>query len=94
MAQSKKGIVAKLADDQVKAAPQAILEDLFEDYYKRRRQIYWMNLIRGIFFGFGGALGGTIVVALVLWLLSVFQYVPFLDGITRAAEHSLQQSHH
>jgi len=94
MAQTKKGIVRKIADDQVKAAPQAVLEDLFEDYYQRRRQIYWMNLIRGIFFGFGGVLGGTIVVALVLWLLSVFQYVPFLDGVMRAAEHSLQQSKH
>lgn len=93
MAQSKKGIARQFVDDQVKAAPQAVLEDLFEDYYKRRHQIYWMNLIRGIFFGFGGVLGGTIVVALLLWLLSVFQFVPFLDGITKAAEHSLQ-SHH
>jgi uncharacterized membrane protein YfcA len=91
MAQAKPGIVKKIADDQFKTAPQAVLEDLFEDYYKRRRQIYWMNFIRGIYFGFGGVLGGTLVVALVLWLLSVFQYIPFLDSITRAAEHSLQQ---
>jgi hypothetical protein len=92
MAEKKKGIVKQLADDQVKFAPQAVLEDLFEDYYQRRREIYFMNLIRGIFFGFGGVIGGTIVVALLLWLLSVLQYVPFLDGITDAAQQTLQNS--
>jgi len=89
----KKGVIKQLADDQIKYAPQAVLEDLFEDYYQRRRQIYWMNLIRGIFLGFGTVIGGTIMVALLLWILSVLHYVPFLDGITEAAQHTLQTSH-
>jgi hypothetical protein len=93
MAEKKKGAVKQFADDQLKYAPQAFLEDLYDNYYSRRREIYMMNLIRGIFFGFGGVIGGTLVVALLLWLLSVLQYVPFLDGITEAAQQTLQNSH-
>lgn len=86
-----KKIAKQLADDQVKGAPRAVLEDLFEDYYKHRKQLYWMNLIRGVFFGFGSVIGGTLVVALLLWLLSALQYVPFLDGVTTAAQQSLER---
>ena len=75
--------------DQLKTAPRAVLEDLFEDYYNHRNQLYWMNLFRGIFFGFGSVIGGTLVVALLLWLLSVLHYVPFLNSVVDAAKHSL-----
>lgn len=90
-ADKKKSVARKIADDQVKGAPRAVLEDLFDDYYQRRRQIYFMNLIRGIFFGFGSVVGGTLVVALGLWILSVLHYVPFLDGITEAVEQTLER---
>jgi hypothetical protein len=35
-----------------------------------------MNLIRGIFFGVGTVIGGTLVVALVVWLLTWFTDIP------------------
>jgi hypothetical protein len=85
-----KEVAKGLKDDQVKGAPRAVLEDLFEDYYKHRRQLYWMNLIRGVFFGFGSVVGGTLVVALLLWFLSALHYVPFLAAIVESTEQSLQ----
>lgn len=91
MPEKKKGVVKQIADNEIKNAPQALLDDLFEDYYKRRKQIYVMNLIRGIFFGFGGVIGGTIVVALLLWILSALQYIPFFDGIFEAAQKSIEE---
>lgn len=54
----------------------AVLEDLFYDFHKSRKQIYSMNFFRGIFFGVGSVLGGTLVVALVLWLLSWLTDIP------------------
>lgn len=86
-----KGVVKQFADDQLKYAPQAFLDDLFENYYSRRREIYVMNLVRGIFFGFGSVIGGTLVVALLLWLLSALNFIPFLDGIVDAVQDSLQK---
>ncbi len=57
-------------------ARRAVLEDLFYDFYSSRRQVYWFNFIRGIFFGVGSILGGTIVIALVLWLLNLLVDIP------------------
>ncbi|HVI69400.1 MAG TPA: DUF5665 domain-containing protein [Magnetospirillaceae bacterium] len=89
MAEQRKGIVKQFAQEQMQYAPQAFLDDLFENYYSRRREIYFMNLVRGIFFGFGSVIGGTIVVALLLWLLSALHFVPFLDGIINSVQESL-----
>lgn len=54
----------------------AVLEDLFYDFNKSRVQIYKMNFIRGIFFGVGSVLGGTVVVAALLWVLSLLVDIP------------------
>ncbi len=66
----------KIKKDNEVGARRAILEDLFYDFHSSRRQVYLMNFIRGIFLGVGTVLGGTIVVALIIWLLSLFADVP------------------
>lgn len=85
-----KKIAKDIKDDQLKGAPRAVLEDLFDDFYRHRKQVYWMNFIRGIVFGFGTVVGGTLMVALLLWILSILNYIPFLEGIVDAAQESLK----
>lgn len=53
-----------------------LMEELFNDFHRSRHQVYGMNFVRGIFFGVGSVIGGTIVVALVLWLLSLLVDLP------------------
>lgn len=48
------------------------MEELFYDFHRNRKQVYMMNFVRGIFFGLGSVLGGTVVVALIVWLLALF----------------------
>ncbi|HET9411845.1 MAG TPA: DUF5665 domain-containing protein [Candidatus Saccharimonadales bacterium] len=86
-----KKIAKDIKDSQIKGAPRAVLEDLFDDYYKHRNQLYVMNFWRGLFFGAGSVIGGTLIVALLLWVLSALQFVPFLDGITSAVQQSLER---
>ena len=74
------------------AANDTVFEEFFQDYYSRRRQIYWMNFIRGIFFGFGSLVGGTLVVAAALWLLSAFHQVPFLTDVVETVQHSIEEA--
>lgn len=57
-------------------ARRAVIEDLFYDFHSSRRQVYWMNFTRGIFFGVGSILGGTLVVALLLWILNLLVDLP------------------
>ena len=69
-------------------ARKAILEDLFYDFHRSRAEVYKMNFIRGIFFGLGSVLGGTILVALFVWLLNAIgllvpSLADFIDSIIK-----------
>lgn len=66
----------KVKKEQELGARRAVLEDLFYDFHSSRRQVYWMNFTRGIFFGLGTVIGGTIIVAILIWLLSLFADIP------------------
>lgn len=46
-----------------------LMDDLFNDYYRERWRIYKINFVRGIFFGLGTFIGGTVIIALVILLL-------------------------
>ena len=59
----------KLENDELTAEEQ-VLEDLFYDLYRNRGSGYKVNFFRGIFFGLGTFLGGTVIVALVIFLLT------------------------
>ncbi|HEV7951955.1 MAG TPA: DUF5665 domain-containing protein [Candidatus Saccharimonadales bacterium] len=77
----------KSMEKKENAARKNALEDLFYDFNASRAQIYKMNFFRGIFFGLGSVLGGTIVVALLIWILSaVAGFFPpledFFNGVT------------
>jgi hypothetical protein len=71
-----KKTISKIKTDNENGARKAILQDLFYDFNKSRTQVYLMNFIRGIFFGVGSVLGGTVVIAIVLWVLHLFVNVP------------------
>jgi hypothetical protein len=67
----KKAVKKQVANQQGNAR-KALIEDLFQDFNNSAGQVYKLNFIRGIFFGLGSALGGTVVLALVIWLLALF----------------------
>ena len=65
---------------------QVFLDDMFNDIYKKRRRIYGVNFFRGVFFGLGTFLGGTVVVAFLVWFLSSFVDWPMVDKIIEALQ--------
>lgn len=85
-----KKAVKKVARDQQMNARRAIIEEMFNDMYDDRRNIYVMNFFRGIFLGLGTALGGTIVVALIVWTLSLFVNFPVIGERAEKVQSSLQ----
>jgi hypothetical protein len=62
-----------------RAARRKLIEELFYDFYKSRHRVYWMNFVRGLFLGFGTIIGGTVVVAAMIWLLG--QMASWFPGI-------------
>lgn len=73
-------------------ATRETFDQFFEDYFKRRREIYWLNFVRGIWFGLGSVIGGTLILAGILGLLSLFHQVPFLSGIVEIIQRSIEEA--
>lgn len=71
-----KKLAKKLKKDNENGSRMAVLEDLFYDFNRSRADVYKMNFIRGIFFGLGSALGGTVILAIAVWVLSLFVDLP------------------
>lgn len=69
-------IVSKVKRDNENGARKSVIEELFYDLNRSRAQVYKINFVRGLFFGFGSVIGGTIVVGIIVWLLSRFVDLP------------------
>lgn len=89
---TKKNPLQRFIRDQRMAARRSIIEEMFNDLYKDRRNIYLVNFVRGIFFGLGSVIGGTIVVALVVWIMSFFVSLPGIGDNIQRAQEKIEQS--
>lgn len=87
---SAKKAIQKFKDDAAQAETRGFLEDLFDDYYRQRYKVYKMNLIRGVFFGFGSVIGGTLMIALLLWLLTFTNDIPFIGDFSQKVQNSIE----
>ena len=83
----------KIRDDNERGARQGVLEELFNDFNRNRFTIYKFNFFRGIFFGLGSVLGGTVVLALLVWLLNLTgNLVPGIADFVNQVVDSIQSS--
>lgn len=84
-------LLRSFKNDQEKGAREAVLEDLFNDFNRNRFTVYKFNFFRGIFFGLGSVLGGTIVVGLIIWLLAMLgTVIPPLHDFLSGIDHTIQ----
>lgn len=58
-----------------------VVASVYETGYLTAGRSFKMSFLKGVAQGFGGIIGATIVVALLLWLLSLLDTVPFAGGI-------------
>ncbi len=86
-----KKFTRKVKGDQEKGAREKLIEELFNDFNRSRFEVYKMNFVRGIFFGFGSVVGGTIVVALFVLMLNLFVDLPGgVGNFIESVQHSIQ----
>lgn len=81
----------RVTDDNERGARKSVLEDLFNDFNRNRFSVYKFNFIRGIFFGLGSVLGGTVVLGLLVWLLNLTGHlVPGVADFVNNVTHVMQ----
>lgn len=88
----KTSILHKFKRDQEVGARRELMEELFNDMYRDRHKVYVMNFVRGIFFGLGSVLGGTVVVALVVWVMSFFVHIPWIGDTVQNTQQKIENS--
>jgi hypothetical protein len=71
-----KKVADKMKKNNEQGARRAVIEDLFYDFNSSKAEVYKMNFLRGIFLGFGTVIGGTLVVALIVWILTLLADIP------------------
>ena len=90
-----RSVAKSIKEGNERGARTSLIEELFYDFNRSRSQVYVMNFVRGILFGAGSVLGGTVVIALLIWILSLLgNVVPplgdFFDGITTTIESGVK----
>jgi len=66
-----------------------LLVSVGEIGFKDKKQLYKVSFVKGIISGLGGVLGATIVVALLLFVLSLVGEIPFLGEIADPIKNSI-----
>lgn len=68
-----------------------IVASVYETGYLNSAQSYKNAFIKGMFQGFGGIIGATILVGLLIWLLSLFNEVPLIGDFVNQVENTVEQ---
>lgn len=68
------------------------VEYMYEATNPGWRKLLAFNFLKGLATGLGAVLGGTILVALLLWILSGLGQIPFLEKVTESTKNSVEQS--
>lgn len=73
--------------DKLASALQTIIDSGHIDTKRVFRISFW----RGAFFGLGVALGGTLVVAGIIYILSLFTDIPFIGDVADTVRDSIDE---
>jgi hypothetical protein len=68
------------------------VEYMYEAANPNWRKLLAFSFLKGMATGLGVFLGGTIVVAVLLWILSGLGQLPFLDRISESATETLEKT--
>ena len=66
------------------------LQAFYDMGYVNKKQALLFSFLKGAAGGFGAFLGGTILIALLIWVLSLFQDFPILSHLFEAFERSVE----
>lgn len=68
------------------------IEAAYLSGYIDRKRLITNSVIRGIGVGFGSIIGATIVIALLLWVLSVLNEIPLIGPVSEKLETTIERN--
>ena len=67
------------------------IEYMFEATHAKWHKVAWLALLRGIFMGFGVVIGGSILVAILIWILGNLESIPLLGDLAETAKDTVKE---
>lgn len=67
-----------------------MMESIYESGYIDRNRMYKMSFFKGVAAGLGGVVGATIIVAILLWVLNLFDQVPLIGPFADKLHDTVQ----
>lgn len=80
-----------MADEKQKLDAARLTEVLLKAEYVDRKSYYLHNFLRGVVVGAGTVIGATVLIALLLWILSIFDTVPFIGPFVNHTRTTIEQ---
>ncbi|MDQ3065413.1 MAG: DUF5665 domain-containing protein [bacterium] len=68
-----------------------VVASVYETGYLDAAKSYKMSFIKGLFQGLGGAIGATLLLALLIWILSLFNDLWFIAEIIKKVEMGVNE---
>lgn len=68
-----------------------LAEVLIRAEYIDKKSFYLHSFFRGVLVGAGGVIGATVLVAILLWILSLFDTVPLIGPVLDNARTAIEQ---
>ena len=81
----------RLSDKELQEIGRMVV-DIHELGYTGKTRALGYAFIKGIATGFGVFLGGTVLIALLLWILGFFDQVPLLEDLVNSIESTIDSS--
>jgi len=69
-----------------------MMVNIYESGYINQNQTYKLSFLKGVATGVGGVIGATLVVALLLWGLSLFQEIPLIGPVVEKVQTTIEQA--
>lgn len=67
-----------------------MLESIYESGHANRKMVYKISFLKGILGGLGGVLGATILLALLIWVLTLFKEVPLIGPLLESIRNTVE----
>lgn len=68
-----------------------LVVDLYDAVNPARATLYKTAFLKGVLSGVGGVVGATVVIALLLWVLSLLGDIPFIGDLSDSVEKTIEQ---
>ncbi len=67
-----------------------MVQNIYDSGYVDRNTVFKMSFLKGLAAGVGSVVGATIVVALLLWVLNLFESVPLVGPLTEKLQDTVE----